>query len=128
MTDPTNQTTYVPTTITVSRTVKIKNSPTTPADQAAGNDEPKALEVNKFATTPAQVTWAMDFKKSYDFSSVSVHVGVTIPCYAEEVAEAKLAARDFVVEALQVEVPKIVTLVHQLSQMRPAPQAPGQIK
>jgi len=90
-----------PVTVRVLRTVRSKanrepaetqaNVDTeNPGDSGKPGDEVDldTIEIRRFVTEPAKVSYNYGFSRSVHFQTVSIGVTVTIPCYKEEIDEA----------------------------------------
>jgi len=108
----------VPTTIRVSRSVKFKPSSSAPGEEAHSSDPDEIIEIHQFATQPGSVYLGVDFKKAKDYNSAGCMIGVTIPCYSEEIERAMQRAYHLVMERLKVELPKIIKAAYDLRDMR----------
>jgi hypothetical protein len=102
----------VSTTIHVSRTTK-----------SSGRDEhqdgdPETIEVHKFATNPAIVSVSYPVKLTKAYQTVGITVGVSLPCYAEEVPQAFERANNLVIERMKIEMPKIKALLAKMAEER----------
>ena len=100
----------VPTTIRVSRTVKIGKS----GDEAMSSDIEEEIEVHQFATTPAMARIMIPLKKAHNYNSAGLTVGVDMPCYKEELPVALERAYELAKERLLVELPKIIDALKKL--------------
>lgn len=108
--DKSETTTSVPTTITVSRTVKIGKT----GDEASSSEVEETIEVHQFATTPAIARVSIPLKKAHNYNSAGLTVGVDMPCYKEELPEALEKAYELAKERLLVELPKIIEALKKL--------------
>jgi hypothetical protein len=63
------------------RTAKTINLEKTPKEDSS---EEQIIEVHKFITQPAVATVNVPLKMSMDYQSIGIEIGVSIPCYAEE--------------------------------------------
>lgn len=118
------ETRIIPTTIRVSRTVRLKLSSSTPVEEAHSSEPDETIEVHQFATTPASCYVGIDLKKSKDFNSAGVMIGVTLPCYTEELKQGIEKAYATVMERLMVELPKIIKAAYDLRDARIAERDP----
>lgn len=100
------------TTIFVSRTIKKQGE----AEVADGGSE--TLEVHQFATTPAVVSVSYPIKLTKNYQAAGIDVGISLPCYAEEIDDAFQRANDLVIERLKVELPKLKQLLNQMAEGR----------
>lgn len=100
----------VPTTITVSRTVKIGKT----GDEASSGEASEIIEVHKFATTPAVARVMIPIKKTHNYNSAGLTVGVDLPCYVEELPEGLEKAYEMAKARLLVELPKIIDALKKL--------------
>jgi hypothetical protein len=78
----------------------------------AGEQELKAedaiLRIMKFVTTPAVVNLEMGVTLNLgQFESARITVGVSVPCYKEEVDQAYAYAKTWITERLQAEVKEV---------------------
>ena len=103
----------VPTTIRVSRTVKISDYGD--ADEAGSSEPDEVIEVHKFATEPAYAIIEVPVKKGKDFCSAGITIGVRRPCYVEELPAALAEAYNLVKERLMVELPKIIRALDDIA-------------
>lgn len=90
----------VPTTLTVTRQYVSHG-------QASGPPEVKedtTLAVHRYLTAPAHVNAEIGLTINIgNFESVRVHVGVTVPCYKEEVEDCYQWAKEFVEAKVKAE-------------------------
>jgi hypothetical protein len=100
---------FFPTTITVNRTTK-KSS------QDDQDGEPETIEVHKFATNPAIVSISYPVKLTRAYQTAGITVGVSVPCYAEEIPAAFEKANSLVIERLKVEIPKVKALLAKMAE------------
>ena len=64
---------------------------------AAIEEEEKAIEVHKFITEPAKIHFEVGVTMNMgNYESARINVGVTVPCYQEELGEAYKYARGWV--------------------------------
>lgn len=103
----------VPTVITVSRSVKLDGS-----DETTETQQEETIEVHEFATTPAMVEFRYPIKRSKDYQSAGIEIGVTLPCYVEEIPAAMERAKDLVVTRLQAEIPRLAAVLDKLCDLR----------
>jgi len=94
----------VPTTMMVSRTVKLSVS----SEEASASEITEIIEIQRFVTTPAVARVMIPIKKVYNYNSAGLSVGVDLPCYKEELPEALEKAYNLAKERLLVELPKII--------------------
>lgn len=104
----------VPSKVWVQRTVKRAKEPELVIDE----DE-EIIAIHKFVTTPAIVTASIPFKKSHDYSSAGITIGVQIPCYREEIENAIEAAELLVKKRMAERLPDILRTAYALSQAKP---------
>ena len=100
----------VPTTIRVSRTVKIGKT----GDEAMSGDIEEVIEVHQFATTPAMARIMIPLKKAHNYNSAGLTVGVDMPCYVEELPQALERAYEIAKDRLLAELPKIIEALKKL--------------
>lgn len=105
---------FVPTTIQVTRTVAISRD-YEETDRAASGDPDEIIEVHKFATAPAYAEVSVPVKKTKDFHSAGITVGVRRPCYVEELPAAFEEAYAIVKERLMIELPKIIRALDDIA-------------
>jgi len=84
--------------------------------EAQNSDLPETIEVHEFATTPAVVHFELPLKKVKDFNSAGISIGISVPCYVEEIDEAITFAKDKVLNRLHAELPEILKLANKLAQ------------
>lgn len=65
--------------VRTSKTINLKRGP-----QESSSEE-EILEVHKFVTQPAIATVSIPLKMTMDFQSMGIEIGVSLPCYAEEI-------------------------------------------
>ena len=97
----TNSAQVVETKIRVHRTVKLSG-----ADSDASSTE-DVIDVQSFATVPAMASVTVPIKISRKFQSVGLEVGVSIPCYKEELPTAIEVAYLMAKERIMREIPDI---------------------
>lgn len=105
----TEQQKFHPTTITVNRTTKSGKD-----DSADG--EPETVEVHKFATNPAIVSISYPVKLTRNYQTAGITVGISLPCYAEEIDAAFEKANNLVIARLKVEIPKVKALLAKMAE------------
>jgi hypothetical protein len=91
----------VETKIRVHRTVKLSG-----ADSDASSTD-DVIDVQSFATVPAMATVSLPIKITRRFQSVGLEVGISIPCYKEELPQALEAAYIMARERIIREIPEI---------------------
>lgn len=96
----TEETKLVPTTIRVSKTVAAEG-------KTSESDDVDIIEIQKFATTPAIVTVEVPIKLAKYYNSMGVTVGISLPCYKEELPQGITKARQLAMERIFEEIPKI---------------------
>jgi hypothetical protein len=80
---------------------------------SAGNDGPMTaqdteLAVHSYETNPAQVSYELGATMNIgNFESVRVSVGVTVPCYREEIEAAYIWAKEFAEARLRLETAEV---------------------
>jgi hypothetical protein len=107
-----------PTTLRVSRTVTI--SPDyEDTDRAESSEVDEVIEVHRFpeGVAPAYASVSVPVKKTKDYNSAGITIGVQIPCYAEEMPQALEKAYGLVKERLMVELPKIIRALDDISRV-----------
>ena len=102
----------VSTTIHVSRTVKSSGK------DESNDGDPETIEVHKFATNPAIVSVSYPVKISKSYQTVGITVGVSLPCYAEEIERGFERANDLVIARMKIEMPKIKALLNKMAEER----------
>jgi len=95
--------------MTVTKTAKLKDG----IDKIDTTEE--TLEVHKFATTPASVHVHIPLKLSMDYQSLGIEIGVTRPCYIEEMDAAFKLAYDAAFKKIQEHIPEIKQTLAQLT-------------
>lgn len=90
-----------PVKIRTSRTVKIKRQ-----DESSDSQE-EILEVHKFATQPAIATVSIPLKMTMDYQSLGFEVGVSLPCYAEELDAGIEKAYEMAMARIVAKMPEI---------------------
>ena len=107
----------LPTTIRVSRTIKISDN----ADEAESGGptsvEDSIIEVHRFpeGVAPAFAEVEIPLKKTHNYNSGGISIRVRKPCYAEELPEAIDYAYQLVVQRLMQELPEVIKALHDLS-------------
>jgi hypothetical protein len=84
----------------------------------SSDGEPETIEVHKFATNPAIVSVSYPVKLSKAYQTVGITVGVSLPCYVEEIPQAFERANNLVIERMKIEMPKIKALVAKMAEER----------
>ena len=106
----TEPTTYsVPTVLRVTRTVNLSGD-----DKAADSESSEILEVKQFVTQPAIVNFSYPIKRALEYQSVGLEVGVSLPCYAEEVGEGLKKAQEIVVKRTAELLPEVGAVLDKL--------------
>ena len=85
----------VPTTVRVSRSVNVSGE-----DTASDSEDEEVVEIHQFATTPAVIHFSYPIKRAIHFQSVGLEVGVSLPCYVEELDEGFNKAKQLVVSRM----------------------------
>lgn len=89
-----------PVTIRTSRTVKLKNK-----KESDSTDE--TIEVHKFVTEPAVASVSIPLKMTKEFQSIGIEIGVSIPCYTEELDSGIEKAFEMAFERIAIKIPEI---------------------
>lgn len=97
--------------VTVSRSVKKSGQ------AESVTDLPDEVEVHSFVTTPAVVHLTVPIKLAKDYNSAGITVGVSIPCYKEEIEDAQAEATRVVHKMLSKQVPEIVKMLGRLKEL-----------
>lgn len=109
----------LPTTIRVSRTIKIGGVDGSDEAESGGptSVEDSIIEVHRFpeGVAPAFAEVEIPLKKTHNYNSGGISIRVHKPCYAEELPEAIDYAYELVVERLQKELPGVLKALHDLS-------------
>ena len=96
----------VPTTLVVSRQYFSHGQPKGPPEMK----EDTTLEIHRYVTQPATVHAEIGLTINIgNFESVRVHVGVTVPCYKEEVEDCYQWAKDFAESKVKAEAADVRT-------------------
>ncbi len=115
----TGSSTILPTTIHVSRTIKIKGDGGSDEAESGGPLDVKSsiIEVHRFpeGVAPAFAEVEIPLKKTHNYNSGGITIRVHKPCYAEELPEAIDYAYRLVVDRLQKELPEVIKALHDLS-------------
>jgi hypothetical protein len=89
----------------VSETVMVRRQFSTKGAEGPIEESDRTLEVHTFAVEPAKVTFEAGATINMgNYESVRLTVGVSIPCYLEELSDALVHARDFVEKELEKQV------------------------
>ena len=109
--------TVVPTTIKVSRTIKISSTGDEAESGGPSSVEESIIEVHVFppGVAPAFAEVEIPLKKTYNYNSAGITIRVHKPCYAEELPQAIDAAYALVVDRLQKELPEVIKALHDLA-------------
>lgn len=102
--------------IKVERSVKL-TAGKSPTDEESRSEE-NVIEIHKFTTTPAMATVEIPVKFSKDYQSIGLTIGVSLPCYAEELDEGMKKAYTMSIERLQKEIPDLKTMLDRMSPRR----------
>lgn len=91
--------------------------------KSSGKDEsqdgdPETIEIHEFATNPAIVSISYPVKLTKAYQTVGITVGVSLPCYVEEIAQGFEKANSLVVERMKIEMPKIKALLNKMAEER----------
>jgi len=97
------------TTIRVSRSVKSSGE----SEQVSEHEQ--IIEVHRFATEPARVNIEVPLKKTKNYSSLGITIGVSMPCYVEEIPEALDRAYKIVNDRVQAELPEVIAGLDSLA-------------
>lgn len=98
----------VPTILRVTRTVNASGESTTDTETS------EILEVNKFATQPAIVHFSYPIKKALEYQSAGFDVGVSLPCYVEELDEGMKRAKRLIIEQAAELLPEVDAVLDKL--------------
>jgi len=98
-----------PTTIHVTRSIKKQGE----REQSDGESE--VIAVHEFATAPATASVTYPIKLSKNYQTAGVTIGVTVPCYAEEINAALDKATEIAVIRLKDEMPKLKSLLDRMA-------------
>ena len=72
------------------------------------SEEREQIEVSRFATSPALVTFACGVTRNMgNYESLRMEVRVTLPCYVEEIDDVYLTAKEWVDERLNKELSEL---------------------
>lgn len=98
-----DETKRVPTKVRVTTTVKrrLPGDKGPIVDSELSSDELEEVEIHQFATQPAVVKFSYPFTKSLNFQSITVAVGVELPCYVEEIEEGLDRAQQIVINRMK---------------------------
>lgn len=123
--DKQNEVILEPVVVRVQRTVREKANKQPANDKSTSDQEHEpddvdldTIEIRKFVTEPAKVTYNYGISRSVQFQSVNVGVSVTIPCYKEEIEDAIAEAKDFCAKRLKVETAKVDGVLKHLVDLR----------
>jgi len=84
--------------MTVTKTLRLNRETTT-------EERDELLQVQTFATEPALVHVSVGVTKNLgDFNSLKLSIGVTKPCYPEEIAETQKDVQTFIEQQIKKEV------------------------
>lgn len=97
------------TTVWVLRTVKR------PGEPESVSEEHDVIAVHRFVTQPAMVSFSYPLKKSYDYNSAGITIGVSLPCYREEIDAACEMVEDFVKKRTEARLPEVFQAAIELS-------------
>jgi hypothetical protein len=92
----------------VLRTVKVNGSD----EDTSGTDE--TIDVQTFVTVPAMVSVGVPVKISRAYQSIGIEVSVSLPCYKEEIKEARDLAYALAKERVFTEIPIIQKALNAL--------------
>jgi hypothetical protein len=98
----------------VARTVKIGAT----GDEAMSSDISKEIEVLRFppGVEPAHVYVEFPLKKTANYNSAGLTVGIDRACYAEEIPDAAAMAFEQVKEAMMKFLPEILQALTELTE------------
>lgn len=99
-----------PTTITVSRTIKIGST----GEEAESSEVSETIEVHKFATAPAYARITVPIKKAQNYNSAGLTIGVDVPCYKEELDQALEHGYKLATDFMLTKLPKILEALKKL--------------
>lgn len=97
---------------TILRTTRTISATTNGKSSDATTEE--ILEIRKFETQPALVSFNYPIRKALEYQSVGIDIGVTLPCYAEEVDEAIEKAKAIVVKHVKKSLPDVSAVLNKL--------------
>jgi len=107
------ETTYtVPTTLRVSRTVNCSGT-----DKASESESEEIIEVKNFLTQPAVIQFSYPVKRALEYQSVGLEVGISLPCYVEEVHEAIEKAQEIVISRTKELMPDVGKVLDRLVEL-----------
>jgi len=87
--------------IRTSKTIKLKSQP----EEASSTEE--LIEVHKFATQPAIASVSIPLKMTMDYQSIGIEIGVSLPCYAEELDAGIEKAYEIAFARITAKIPEI---------------------
>ena len=87
-----------PTLVRVTRTIEVEEG-------TEFEDDTETIEIHKFVTTPASASVEIPIKMSKHFNSIGITVGVTVPCYTEELELGIEKAKTMAMEKVFSEIP-----------------------
>lgn len=89
--------------VTVRKQFRVQGKP-----DGEITEEDTVMDVHKFVTEPAKITFELGVTMNMgDYESAKITVGVTIPCYKEEMREAYAYARQIAESVISDEKGKI---------------------
>jgi len=97
--------------LTVSRSVKKSGQ------AESVTDLPEDIDVHVFQTAPASVHLTVPVKLVKNYNSAGITIGVTLPCYAEEIPDAQEKAMKLVHSALAKYMPDVLKMLNRLGEL-----------
>ena len=92
--------------IAAATIVRVTKSVEAEGEQAF-DDDTEIINVHKFATTPAVASIEIPIKMTKYYNSMGITVGVSLPCYAEEIEEGIEKAKGIALKKVFDEIPAI---------------------
>lgn len=98
---PLDSLTAAPLKIRTSKTIKLKGQP----EESSSTEE--LIEIHKFATQPAVASVSIPLKMTMDYQSLGIEIGVSLPCYAEELDAGIEKAYEIAFARITAKIPEI---------------------
>lgn len=87
--------------IRTSKTIRLSGQP-----ESSSSDE-ELIEVHKFVTKPAVASVSIPLKMTMDYQSIGIEIGVSLPCYAEEIDAGIEKAYEIAFNRITAKIPEI---------------------
>lgn len=82
--------------------------------ESTSKDTSEIIDVKSFATQPAIVNFSYPIKKALEYQSAGIEIGVSLPCYVEEIEDGITRAQEIVVSRVADLLPEVDAVLDKL--------------